>query len=233
MPQVADLVSLQEHDDLLARLGAELEDARAELADDAALRAAEEAAGAAGERCAELEREQRRLEGEIDGLGERIAREEERLYGGGTGLPKELAGIQREVASLKARRSRIEDDGIAALDAIEEAQAALAEAQATLERERVATEEKRTRLGAAADALEGDIERTTDEREGCRARIEGALLAQYDDLRRRKGGVAVARMRGDVCGACRVNVPPAARKRALDPESPARCPNCERMLTGA
>ena len=232
MPQVADLVSLQEHDDLLARLGAELEDARAQLADDAALRAAGEAAEAAGERCAELEREQRRLEGEIDGLGERIAREEGRLYGG-TGLPKELAGIQREVASLKARRSRIEDDGIAALDAIEEAQAALAEARATLERERAATEEKRARLGATADALEGDIARATGEREGCRARIEGALLAQYDDLRRRKGGVAVGRMRGDVCGACRVNVPPAARKRALDPESPARCPNCERMLAGA
>ena len=232
MPQVAELASLQEHDDLLARLNAELAEARAELADDAALRAAEEAAAAADERCAGLEREQRRLEGEIDDLGGRIEREEARLYDGSSGLPKELAGLQREIASLKARRSRIEDDGIAALDAIEEAQETRAEARAVLDRERAATDEKRERLGAAAAALERDIARADGERERCRARIDGALLARYDDLRRRKGGVAVARVRGDVCGACRVNVPPAARKRALDPESPAPCPNCERILAG-
>lgn len=232
MSQVADLASLQEHDDLLARLDAELTEARAELADDAALRAAEDAAVAADERCAGLEREQRRLEGAIDDLGGRIEREEARLYDGSSGLPKELAGLQREIASLKARRSRIEDDGIAALDAIEEAQAARAETHAAFERERAATEEKRERLGAAAAALERDMARADGERERYRARIDGALLAHYDDLRRRKGGVAVARMRGGACGACRVNVPPAARKRALDPESPAPCPNCERILAG-
>ena len=232
MAQVADLASLQDHDDALARLTAELEGARAELADDGALRAAQGAAAEADERCAALERDQRRFEGEIDGLVARIEREEKRLYDGSVGLPKELAGIQREVASLRSRLSDIEDAELALLDRQEEAEASRGAAAASLAREEAAAEEKRERLGGVIARLEGEIAGTGEARDACRAKLAAPLLAQYEDLRRRKGGVAVTHLRAGVCSGCRVSVPPAARKRALDPEAPALCPNCERILVG-
>ena len=232
MPQVADLASLQEYDDILAGLTTELEGARADLEDDEALQAAQGAATEADERCASLEREQRRLEGEIDGLVARVEREEKRLYDGSVKLPKELEGIQQEVSLLRSRLSDVEDTELALLDRLEEAEGARELAREALAREEAALEEKQERLGGVIAGLEGRIEATNADRETCRERLAATLVAQYEDLRRRKGGVAVTHLRAGACTGCRVSVPPSARKRALDPEAPALCPNCERILVG-
>ncbi len=232
MPQVADLASLQEYDDILAGLTAELEGARADLEDDEALQAAQTAATEADERCASLEREQRRLEGEIDGLVARVEREEKRLYDGSVKLPKELEGIQQEVASLRSRLSDVEDTELALLDRLEEAEGARDSARDALAQEETASKEKHERVGSDITRLEGRIEATTGERDACKVRLTATLVAQYEDLRRRKGGVAVTHLRAGACTGCRVSVPPSARKRALDPEAPALCPNCERILVG-
>ena len=232
MPQVADLASLQEYDDILAGLTAELEGARADLEDDEALQAAQTAATEADERCASLEREQRRLEGEIDGLVARVEREEKRLYDGSVKLPKELEGIQQEVASLRSRLSDVEDTELALLDRLEEAEGARDSARDALAQKETASKEKHERVGGDITRLEGRIEATTGERDACKARLTATLVAQYEDLRRRKGGVAVTHLRAGACTGCRVSVPPSARKRALDPEAPALCPNCERILVG-
>ncbi len=232
MPQVADLASLQEIDDHLARLTTDLDEARADLEDDEALASARSALAEGEERCAALEREQRRLEGEIDGLVARVEKEEGRLYDGSVGLPKELAGLQQEVASLRSRLSDVEDTELALLDKLEEAEGAREEARGTLGREEAASAEKHTRLGGVVERLEGEIAAKEAERGACQARLTAPLVAQYDDLRRRRGGVAVTHLQGSICTGCRVSVPPSARKRALDPETPALCPNCERILVG-
>ena len=80
--------------------------------------------------------------------------------------------------------------------------------------------------------LEGEIATTSGERDTCRGRLTAALVAQYEDLRRRKGGVAVTHLQAGACTGCRVSVPASARKLALDPEAPTLCPNCERILVG-
>jgi hypothetical protein len=232
MPQVADLASLQDYDDILARLTADLDGARADLEDDEALQAARSAVTAAEEQCAALERERRRLEGEIDALVERVEREEKRLYDGSVSLPKELSGIQQEIASLRSRLSDIEDTELALLDRLEEAESAQGEAQAGLEREQAASSEKEKRLGGVIARLESEIATTSRERDTCRGRLTAALVAQYEDLRRRKGGVAVTHLQAGACTGCRVSVPASTRKLALDPEAPALCPNCERILVG-
>lgn len=232
MPQVSDLASLQEYDDILARLNTNLDEARADLDDDEALEAARTAAAEAGEHCAALERDQRRLEGEIDGLVARIEQEEKRLYDGHTSLPKELAGLQQEIASLRSHLSDVEDTELALLDRLEEAEAAREEGQAALTREEGASKEKQERLGGVISGLEAEITATGERRDACQGRLTPALIAQYEDLRRRKGGVAVTHLRAGACTGCRVSVPPSARKRALDAETPALCPNCERILVG-
>ncbi len=232
MAQVADLISLQDYDDALARLTAELDGARVELADGEALQSAQAAVAGTEERRAALERDQRRLEGEIDGLVARVEREEKRLYDGSVSLPKELAGLQREIASLRSRLSDVEDTELALLERLEETETASAAAQTALDRERAAAAEKGERLRSVIARLEGEIAGTSAQRDACRGKLSAQRLAQYEDLRRRKGGVAVTRLRAGACTGCRVSVPPAARKRALDPETPALCPNCERILVG-
>ncbi len=232
MPLVADLASLQEYDDILAGLNGDLDEARAEIENDEALQAARSAGAAADERCATLEREQRRLEGEIDGLVSKVERDEGRLYDGSVNLPKELAGIQQEVTSLRSRLSDIEDTELELLDTLEQAEAEQGAARDALAREGAAAAAKHERLSGAISGLEAEIAAASAARDACRSRLTALLLAQYEDLRRRKGGVAVAHLQGSVCTGCRVSAPSTARKRALDREAPALCPNCERILVG-
>ncbi len=232
MPQVADLASLQDCDDTLARLNGELDEVREELADVSTLGAARAAAAEADERCTALDREQRRLEGEIDALSTKIKREDARLYDGSVRLPKELSGIQREIESLKAQRSRLEDAAIGVLETLDGAEAERGQAHAALEREQAASREKEERLNTAIAATEREAATAAGERRECLARLAAGVVAQYEGLRRRKGGVAVTHVHGGACSGCRVNVPPSARKRALDPETLAFCPNCERILVG-
>ena len=52
---------------------------------------------------------------------------------------------------------------------------------------------------------------------------------KYEDIRKRRGGVAIARVAGGNCGACRVGIPEAVRKQAFG-DGLAQCPNCERIL---
>jgi len=76
---------------------------------------------------------QRDLELEIQGLSNKIARSEQRLYSGVVKNPKELADLQAEVAALKRRRQKLEDDLLEAMIEREEAETAHSQAQAHLD----------------------------------------------------------------------------------------------------
>src|SRR5919202_4479930 len=49
----------------------------------------------------DIAREQARIEGEMEVLEEKIAREEQRMYSGSVANPKELSSLQSEVEMLK------------------------------------------------------------------------------------------------------------------------------------
>src|ERR671910_737101 len=58
----------------------------------------------------EITREQNRLEGEIELLGQKTGREEGRLFSGAVSNPKELSALQAEVAGLQRRSGALEDE---------------------------------------------------------------------------------------------------------------------------
>ena len=67
-------------------------------------------------------------------------------------------------------------------------------------------------------------------REGQKLQIAPRALSLYETIRQRKGGQAVARVRGSTCSACRVSIPDAVRRRILSSNDIAQCPNCDRIL---
>ena len=71
---------------------------------------------------ADARREQRRVEGAVKDLSDRIAREDGRLYDGSVRNPKELGTLQHEVEGLEGHRGKLEDELIGLLDVSEEAE---------------------------------------------------------------------------------------------------------------
>ena len=230
MTQVTDIRTLQEIDDEASGLRDRLEEVERQLQGSEELAAARETFAAAEGELAEARRQQRRIEGEIEGLTAKITPEERRLYDGSVRNPKELGNIHHEVELLKQHRSKFEDELLEVMSRLEAAEASRAAAQKSLVRAEARWEADRERLTAERAKLTGAVNSADARRLAQQAKILPRNLAVYEDVRRRRGGVAVARVGSGNCSGCRVSIPEAIRRRAFAPDQVAQCPNCERIL---
>ena len=229
------LLELQRHDSavdrLRARRGSLPEDARlAELA--SGLAAVDQLAAERRGSLATLQRDQTRLEDEIDMLTRKARSEEDRAASGKVTSPKELTAIQEEVASLKRRQVALEDDLLERMEQRETLEAELVELDGR--RETITAEQGEVTRARDAILVEIDQDLATEEAaaDAVAPRVGGELRALYEQIRRRQGGVGVAALVSDTCQGCRVSISPVelAAIRKLPPEEVKRCENCRRIL---
>ena len=178
----------------------------------------------------EVSREQTRLEGEIQVLEQKTAREEQRLFSGGVSNPKELSSLQAEVAMLKKKRSDLDD---ALLDVMVQKDDATATEQ-RLEAERADVSREAETLGVTVAELtseiDAELEEHTTQRSAIAPSLPDDLLELYDQLRSSKGGVGVAALRGDTCEGCHTKLPSREVERLRAEGGLQRCDNCRRIL---
>ncbi len=231
MTQVSEIVTLQAIDDEASTYRAALDDVERRLRGSDELDAARRGLASADAALASVRTEQRGIEAQVEQLTAKIEPEERRLYDGSVKNPKELAGIQHEIESLKERRAGLEEQLLEVFSRVEINERErgrfardVARLEALWERDQVDLRRESRRLGDS-------IARADQKREAQKARLTPRSLQLYEDVRRRRGGMAVAQIRGGVCSGCRITIPDAVRKRALSSEFPAQCPNCERILS--
>ncbi|MCS5720502.1 hypothetical protein N1028_09230 [Herbiconiux sp. CPCC 203407] len=176
LPQEARLAELQ-RDSAAARkewagVNGELEDAKAEIA---------------------------RVEGDIETVAARAKRDEERLQVSSSS--KDIQGLEHEIASLKVRRSNLEDIELAVMERMEEIEERLAAIVAR--RDDIATEERL--LAAARDEqkerLANQLTAAVSERSAVAGGIQSDLLALYERQRDRYGVGAALLTRGVSLGS--------------------------------
>jgi uncharacterized protein len=229
------LLELQGHDSAVDRLVHR----RGSLPEEARLAELGQAQAAIDQLSAEREgtlatvrREQARFEDEIDMVTRKARSEEERAVSGRVTSPKELTAIQEEVAALKRRQDVLEDQLLERMEQRETLEAELAELAGR--REGLLAEQ--AEVTKARDAALVEIDRELESERAARAAVApgvGAeLLALYDQLRARHGGVGAAALVGNTCQGCRVSISPVelAAIRKQPAEEVKRCENCRRIL---
>ncbi len=176
-----------------------------------------------------IDREAQRLENDADMIGRKADAEERRLFDGSVANPKELESIQHEVASLRDRRRRVDDELLERMVEKEDLEGKIAAGEVQLREARDRLAEVR---GAAGNELE-DIERAlrerTSEREALVPEFDDELLTMYEDLKRSKRGVGAAALIDGVCQGCHQKLSAAemARLKSVDLK---RCEYCNRIL---
>jgi predicted nucleic acid-binding Zn-ribbon protein len=227
------LLELQDLDTRIARM----EQRRGELESgedlSAAHRAREEAESVLGElRLAldEVDRSSRRLEQEIESFSAKTAAEQKRMYDGSIANLKELEALQHEIASLKERRSRAEDDLLEQMERREELDTRATAAAQQVETARAHAD----RVGADAtrelDGIGGQLVDLAGQRTALEPEIDEELLELYDDLRRQKHGVGAAALVDGVCQACHEALSAMEIERLKRTEDVPRCEYCRRIL---
>ena len=207
--------------------------ARARLAAlDTADAAAAKATAAVEATLAEVEQRQSHLEAELATTEQRRADHSRRLYGGEVSASRELQALTVDIESLGRRASDLEDAVLAVLEEREPLDATLA----TFAAERA--DRGAQRVAAVAElaqgeaALDAEMAGLDEQRAAAAAVVPPDLLATYDRIRARLGGVGAAPLVGNHCGGCHLVLPATEldRLKYQPDDAVITCDNCGRIL---
>lgn len=171
-----------------------------------------------------------KLEGEIDSVRSRAARDEERLASGAI-VPKEMESLQREIESLARRQATLEDDALELMERRETAEAAAGVVRRELDalvREIDAATIRRNDQWSDFDA---EISRLAVQRAAVAREIPAEVMSVYERMRG-AGKVAAAALVGDRCGGCGMSLDRASLEeiRSAAETAVPRCPECSALL---
>jgi len=177
-----------------------------------------------------LETQQKGLNVEIEGLVRKAKRSENRLYSGKVTNPKELTDLQNELESLARRRASVEEDLLEVMIAIEDAEIENETADRLLSRISEVWQHSQSDLQKQQNELALRLRDLGDIRDQQVGMISPALLEQYTSIAKRRAGLAVVHLRGNICQGCQLNVSASRVKDALEGKL-VLCDNCDRILT--
>ncbi len=174
------------------------------------------------------DKERRALEGEVQEETERLRKYKTQLYQIKTN--KEYQSMLHEIEATEKRISGTEDRVLMAMETIDASKTALVVARnADKELEKVCAEEE-AKLRARLSELEAAITESEAERARIAADLHAEALRRYEQIRSRRGGVAVVEARQGTCLGCRVELPPQFYIEVLRGDALLSCPSCQRIL---
>ena len=178
----------------------------------------------------DLDRDIKKLEGEVDAVRKREERDRSMLTSGSVGA-KQLSELQHELGSLERRQSVLEDELLEVMERREASAADHQHAGAQLSKiEDELIDAARRRDDAVAD-LEVATERRQTDRDNISADLPADLMAVYE-RQREQHGAGAALLQARRCGACRLELDRGeiARIAKTEPSVVVRCSECGAIL---
>jgi predicted nucleic acid-binding Zn-ribbon protein len=202
---------------------------RAEI--DASVSASRKAYEAEKSRLEDNERERRQIESLLGMERDKVKKWEGRL--GEIKTPREYAALSREIdIARKTNESQSEQLKQLAAGGAEMRKALDVAAEALSEKEMAAQDEL-----ADLDRKMAEFESRLRELEARRAdaakRVDPALLSRYENIKKRRAGIAVTPVVGSTCRGCNRNIPPQLGIVLQRADSVETCPNCHRIIYSA
>jgi len=182
-------------------------------------------------RLADNEKERRAVETLLGMERDKVKKWEGRL--GEIRTPREYAALSREIDIAKktneGQSEQLKAIAAAALEikrSLEELEEQLADTEESSQSELDALKKRATEHDQKLKALESRRADTSK-------KVEPALLGKYENIRRRRAGIAVAPVVGSTCKGCNRNIPPQLSIVLQRANSIETCPSCHRIIYSA
>jgi predicted nucleic acid-binding Zn-ribbon protein len=174
------------------------------------------------------ERERRQLESLLGMERDKVKKWEGRL--GEIRTPREYAALSREIDIAKKT-----NEGQA--EAVKELTATAEGLKKAVETKEEELSEKEAAAQASIEELEKKKAADEEKARGLEARraeaakvVDPALLSKYENIKRRRAGVAIAQVVGMTCKGCHRNIPPQLAIVLQRANSIETCPSCHRII---
>jgi predicted nucleic acid-binding Zn-ribbon protein len=226
------LEELQTIDLEVAGIRGEAETIPARRADiEAGVAAARKVYEQAKVRLEDNERERRQIDTLLQMERDKVKKWEGRL--GEIKTPREYAALSREIdIAKKANDTQSEQQRALVAAAQEIAKALETAADALSERELAAQDEV-----AALEKRSAEFTKRLQELEARRGeaakKVDPGLLGKYENIKRRRAGIALAPVVGSTCRGCNRNIPPQLSIVLQRADSVETCPSCHRIIYSA
>jgi hypothetical protein len=176
----------------------------------------------------DLELELKRSENDLDLVETRITKDQERLAT--TSSSKDAQGIEHELATLKKRKSELEDAQLGIMEELDVVRAGLRAAESAKSAAEAELSALRALLSSNTSNLGTERAELSAKRVGLVGLIDPELAEAYQKKANRS--VAVGKLTGRECGACRISITATNLEEivALPEDEIAECPNCQAYL---
>ncbi len=186
-----------------------------------------------GERSLERDEAQSRAtkeDREVEQLRERLAAEQQRMYGGEISNARELQSMRAEIDSVTRRIEEHEDAELEAMEETEQLDAAIADLDGRLTAADSQIAELTTVRDEAAQTIMAEIAELEVASTKQREPLPEEMLARYDKAVARFGGGAVGRLDGDQCTVCGIQLSYADVNDLVEGPPLTECPSCQRLM---
>lgn len=231
MSELDTLAHLQDLDSQIDERRHRVDAIRASLGTSEELKSARAAFDQAKTSLQSLEKRQRDLEWDVSDRSAKIAELEKKLYSGTIRNPKELSGLQTEIEHMKAALSAVEDRALEAMTRVDDVRASAAARERELGELQARWSAEQQALKQEGQALTAALAGLRTQRESTAAGVGKPILARYEELRRNRRGLAVARVDRNICLGCRTSVP-TAQVQSTRQGQLVFCSSCGRILYG-
>lgn len=229
LPVLEQLLVLQDRDQRVSRIKAELARIPQELAAiDAAVKAESARLEQLKHQAVELEKNRKKLE--LDAESKRAQVAKYRSQSAAIKSNVEYQALLREIANAEDEIRRIEDEELALMEQAEELQPQIRAAQQSLTEANTKATADRELVQRRKDALEAELVKLQTERAELARQIDPDLLSRYERLLKSKRDAVVVPIRNGNCGGCHLHVPPQVCLTARSGTELVSCDYCGRIL---
>lgn len=177
-----------------------------------------------------VEHEHKKLEDTIMLQNEKIKRNEEKLFSGTITSSKELVNYQEEIKFLKQNNDELENRTLEKMMEVDEYHAKNKDLNSTLSSLNSEITSIKNNTETKIKVIEDRVNNLKKKRNTAISGIPKDYLLKYEELKNKKGGIAVAILRNNFCDICNMQIPATASDKIKDRSKVHKCPLCGRML---
>lgn len=223
------LLTLQEHDQAVLAIEADLRALEPELAElDAELRRVEGEWEAARQSAREAEQRRAELEGKIESY--RVMQERRRQRLEWVRGAKEASTLMAELDLARSVLAKEEAEWIRSADRVQEDEHRAAEMERRVQETQEAQAPRREAIAAQQAELIERLNAAQRDRDRAAQAVRAQLRSQYERIRKGRALLALYPLHGEACGHCYTAVPLQRRQAILHGQAVGRCEACGVML---
>ncbi len=176
----------------------------------------------------ELQQQYRLYESDVQADASRIQKSEVTLRSVKTN--REYQAILKEIEGFKSKTSHLEDVMLEHLEQMDQIEVNIASKQNEYQHLEESTLREKEVIEEEKQAARKKLGKLSEERGRVSQTIDPKLKQDYEAIKNRAKGIAVAPVEGAVCMGCHMNIPPQMFNELQQRDDLTFCPHCQRMI---